>query len=139
MGFRANSYATFWGEPKRISDTLTTGRISMRRKDGLTGEYKTTFSGNVGFHGTSAANKALQLKERDRIHLIDVDVDDDKLVELEDGRKFKLYRFKVWNFEKVEPLNGGSGEYNGQQPRQTPNYQSVDVLVDNAGGDDLPF
>ena len=140
MGFRSNSYATFWGEPKRISETLTTGRISMSRKDKVTGEFKTTFSGGIGFHGTSAANKALQLKEGDRLHLIDVDVENDKIADLPDGKKYKFYRFKVWNFEKVEPLNGDGGEQGVQQSQRTPNYQSVDVLVDNAGnGDDLPF
>ena len=136
MGFRANSYATFWGEPRRISDTLVTGRISMTRKDQTTGEFKRVFAAPVGFHGTSAASKALQLKERDRIHLIDVDVEDDRMIELPDEKKAKLYRFKIWNFEKVEPLSDGNG-HASQQPRATTVNQTVDDLVD--GGDGLPF
>ena len=73
MGFRANSYAKIWKvEPK--SDTNTTVRLSISRKNKQTGEYEQDFSGFVSFIGTAAAKKAACLKEGDRIKLGDVDV-----------------------------------------------------------------
>lgn len=73
MGFRTGSYAKVWGvEPK--SDTATTIRLSVSRKNKQTGEYTQDFSGFVSFIGTAAAKKAACLKEGDRIKLGDVDV-----------------------------------------------------------------
>lgn len=73
MGFRQGAYCTVWSiEP--ASDVRTRGRISISRKNKQTGEYETDFSGFVDFIGTAAANKAMSLKERDRIKLGDVDV-----------------------------------------------------------------
>ena len=73
MGFRTGSFAKVWGiEPK--SDTNTTIRLSISRKNKQTGEYEQDFSGFVSFVGTAAAKKAACLKEGDRIKLGDVDV-----------------------------------------------------------------
>ena len=73
MGFRKDAFATVW-EVSRISDTMTKGRISISRKDKNTGEYVQDFGGFVAFCGTACARKALNLKEKDRIKLGDVDV-----------------------------------------------------------------
>lgn len=73
MGFRSGAYATVW-EVKPRSDTMTTLRISITKKNKQTGEYEQEFGGYVAAVGTSAANAALKLKERDRIKLGDVDV-----------------------------------------------------------------
>lgn len=73
MGFRAGAYATVWNiEP--VSNVNTKGRISISRKNKQSGEYETDFSGYVNFLGTSAASRALNLREKDRIKLKDVDV-----------------------------------------------------------------
>ena len=130
MGFRDNTYATFWDEPKRISDTLTTGRISISRKNKNTGLYEETFAGSVSFNGTAAASKALRLHNRDRIKLLSVDTESYKTQEPESKR---LYRFKIWDFE-IEQRDGQSA------PAQTTTQSTVsnpspDVLVE----EDLPF
>lgn len=77
MGFRPGAYASLWTvEPK--SDRMTSGRISITRKNKNTGEYETSFSGFVGFAGTACASQAAKLKPTDthpvRIKLGDVDV-----------------------------------------------------------------
>lgn len=73
MGFRTGSFAKVWTvEPK--TDTNTTARISISRKNKQTGEYEQDFSGFVSFVGTATAKKAACLKEGDRIKLGDVDV-----------------------------------------------------------------
>lgn len=53
---------------------MTKVRISTSRKNKMTDQYETDFSGFVDFIGKDAAPKALQLKERDRIKLGDVAV-----------------------------------------------------------------
>ena len=73
MGFRTGAFATVW-TVERVSDTFTKGRISISRKDRNTGEYVQDFGGFVSFLGTACAQKALRLKEKDRIKLGDVDV-----------------------------------------------------------------
>ncbi len=105
MGFRKDAYATVW-EVSRVSDTMTKGRISVSRKDRQTGQYETDFSGFVSFIGTAAANKALNLGERDRIKLGDVDVS--TRYDKETGKEYINY--KVFSFEKDD----GSG-FSSQQ------------------------
>lgn len=93
MGFRANTYATVWSvEP--VSATMTKGRISISRKNKQTGQYEQDFSGYVSFIGTATAQKALGLKEKDRIKIGDVDVsnryDKEKHVEY---TTYKIFTF----------------------------------------------
>ena len=94
MGFRAGSYAKVWAvEPK--SDTNTTLRISISRKNKQTGEYEQDFSGFVSFVGTAAAKKAACLKEGDRIKLGDVDV----TTSYNSEKKITYTNFKCFNFD----------------------------------------
>ena len=66
MGFRKDAYATVWKVEPR-SNTMTTCRISISRKNKQTGEYEQDFGGFVSFIGTAAASVAARLKERDRL------------------------------------------------------------------------
>lgn len=125
MGFRNNAYATFWGIPESVFPTLTKGRISVSRKNKDSGEYETDFSGFVNFVGTAAANKAMSLKERDRIKLENVDVSTTY-----DKEKNKTYtNFKVFNFEMAD----------GQV--QTTANAELSSIVDDGDVDDsqLPY
>ena len=93
MGFRKDSYATVW-EVKPRSNTMTSARISINRKDKQTGEYVQDFGGYVSFIGTACADKAAKLKPKDRIKLGDVDV-----TRRYDKEKQKdYYTFKVFSF-----------------------------------------
>ena len=96
MGFRPGAYATVWAvEPK--TDTWTKVRLSVSMKDKNTGQYDQKFSGFVEFVGTATANKAKQLKERDRIRLGDIDVES----RYKSETKETFYNFKCFSFEPV--------------------------------------
>lgn len=113
MGFKKNSYATIWSvEPK--SDVNTKGRISISKKNKQTGEYETDFSGFVNFLGTAAAKKASTLKEKDRIKLVDIDVNARYVKE----KNTTYYNFNIFSFETADEYNAdrNSGFSNDPQP-----------------------
>ena len=107
MGFRNGAYATVWSiEP--VSNTFVKGRISISRKNKETGEYEQDFSGFVSFFGTSAAAKAMRLKEKDRIKLNEVDTR--TYYDKEKDRTY--YNFNIYDFDIAEPFGNNNG---GQQ------------------------
>lgn len=118
MGFRKGSFATVWGDIRSVSNTMTRARISVSHKDKQTGEYVQDFGGFVTFVGTSCAQKALRLRERDRIKLGDVDVTNryDKATNKE------YTNFNVYSFEPAD----ASGSQGG-------------TVGDGDPNDDLPF
>ena len=123
MGFRKGSYARVW-EVQPVSDTNTKIRITISRKDKLTGEYIDEFSGFVACIGTATAKKAANLKKGDRIRLGDVDV----TTRYVKDTKTTYTNFKCFNFEDADA------------PSQTP--PSMDNLVENAQANvdsGLPF
>lgn len=61
----------------------------------MTGEYETDFSGFVSFLGSAAARKAAGLKERDRIRLGDVDVNN----RYDKEKQITYTNFNVFSFE----------------------------------------
>lgn len=124
MGFRTGTFATVW-EVSPISATMTKGRISISRKNKMTDQYEQDFGGFVVFCGTAVAQKALSLKQKDRIKLGDVDVtnryDRDKGVTYTD--------FKVFSYEMAD----GSGSAGGSSAAPA-------AAVDDGELDDsLPF
>ena len=129
MGFRTGSYATIWGVVESISDTKTKARISISRRNKMTGEYNTDFSGFVEFIGTSAANKALTLKERDRIKLGDIDVSN----KYDKEKNITYVNYNVFSFD-IQNVTSD----NTESPVNTEDFQSLvgDGEFDDSG---LPF
>lgn len=126
MGFRKDSFATIWSvEP--TSNTLTKARISISRKNRQTGEYENDFGGFVSFVGTAAAQKAANLKERDRIKLGDVDVTN----RYDKERNTTFTNFKIFSFEMAD----------GAQSQQSKSTTEPQPHVDDGEIDDdrLPF
>lgn len=119
MGFRKDAYATVWSV-ESINDVNTKCRISISRKNRQTGEYEEDFSGFVSFFGSAAAKKALQLKERDRIKLGDVDVRSKYVKE----KNTTYYNFNVYSFETQAEMNGGNSPGHSEQLQQ--NGRNVD-------------
>ena len=112
-----------------VSDRLTTARISISRKDKNTGEYKTEFSKFVKFAGTAAARKALSLREKDRIRLLEVDYyESPGKNEGEYYQNFMVYDFEI---QDRDDYNRGSAP----QPARTVDDGEVDAEDDSR----LPF
>ena len=126
MGFRKEAYATIW-EIKRISDTFVKARVSISRKNKDTGKYEPEFEDFIAFSGTVAANKAMTLRERDRIKIGDCDVRN----KYDPERKAKYYNFLVYSFELSNSTQGTA-----QQEHASPQTDIDDGEVDDS---QLPF
>ena len=128
MGFRNKSYATVFGvEPGK--GKFTRVRLSISRKNKVTGEYETDFNGYCMFIGT-AHTKAAMLKERDRIVLGDVDVSN--RYDKETRREYVDY--KVFDFDFAETGVRGGGQQSA--PASGNRVESNEVQSDEDG---LPF
>lgn len=136
MGWRNGAYATVWAHKDKdgndrvvdsISDRLTSARISISRKDKNTGKYNTEFSKFVKFAGTSAARKALQLQERDRIRLLEVEY-------YEEPGKVKGEYYQNWMVYDFE-IQERDRDFTQQNAQPTP---SVDEGYDEDDSH-LPF
>ena len=125
MGFRQNTYCTVW-EVRPKSDTRTTLRISISRKNRNTDQYEQDFAGFVDCYGSACAKKAASLREKDRIRLGDVDVCNS--YDKESGKTFTF--FKVFSFS-AEGESGNSGA------RAATSVDDGEPEVDDE--DDLPF
>lgn len=114
-----------------MSETLTNARISISRKNKQTNDYETDFSGFVSFVGTSAANKALRLKERDRIKILKADVTNKY-----DKEKDVTYtNYKVFDFATQGEMNDATSA----ESAQTLNAIDDGEVNDNEIDDRLPF
>lgn len=116
MAFRDNSFATVW-EVKPTRGSSMSGRISTSYKDKQTGGYVNDFSEYVFFSG-EAAKKAANLKEKDRIKLLQTSVTS----QWDKEKKVNRYAFFVWDFELAN---------------QAPVAPKAPAQVDEDG--DLPF
>lgn len=126
MGFRKDAYATIW-EVKRITDTFVKARVSVSRKNRETGKYEPEFEDFIAFSGTVAANKAMALREKDRIKIGDCDVKN----KYDPEKKVKYYNFLVYSFELA---NGTQNP--AQQEPASPQTDVDDGEVDDSK---LPF
>lgn len=99
---------------EKKNDNATKVRLSTSRKNKMTDQYETDFSGFVDFVGKDAAPRAMQLKEKDRIQLGEVAV-----TNRYDKEKGVTYtNFNCFSFDtgesgsRMEPsaYEGGSGE-----------------------------
>lgn len=126
MGFRDGAYATVW-EVSPKTDAVTRVRISISRKNKETGEYTTDFSGWCVFLGTSAASRALSLKEKDRIQIKSCDVSN--TYDKETERLFHDY--KVFDFEAADGFSS--------QQKASDQGSMNEPDLPEAFEDDLPF
>ena len=136
MGFTNNRWCTVWSvEPH--SNTSTKGRISISKKNRDTGEYEEDFSGFVMFAGSSAAQKALKLRERDRIKLNEVDVKT-RFVK-ETGVKYT--NFFVYDFDTEAEADGQSGRVapSRSSTMRDPQYPLDDIDAGLSDVPNLPF
>ena len=131
MGFRKDSWATIWQITPQ-SDVLTKGRISTSRKNKVTGEYETDFSGYVSFCGTLAAKKATSLRERDRIRLGDVDVTN--RYNKENGQTYT--NFAIFSFELPDEERHQATQVATKPAAKGNEFMSLDGITEDA---DLPF
>ena len=126
MGFRKEAYATIW-EVKRITDTFVKARVSISRKNKDTGKYEPEFEDFIAFSGTVAANKAMSLREKDRIKIGDCDVKNKYVPE----KKMKYYNFLVYSFELANGTQNST-----QRETASPQPEVDDGEVDDSK---LPF
>lgn len=126
MGFRSNTWCKIWSV-KPISNTLTSARISISRKNRQTDQYEQDFGGYVSFVGTACAAKALRLREGDRVKLGDVDV-----TNRYDKEKNTTYtNFNVFSFE----VDGEEAQRPAAEVESNPTEGFTEVVDDG----DLPF
>ena len=111
MGFRNGAFARVFGNMESVTNKVTKGRISISQKKRGTDEYEQKFGGFVSFIGTAAANKAMKLKEMDRIRLDSVDLE--SVYDKEHNRTY--YNFYIYDFKTQEEVDAeGESSNNGQ-------------------------
>lgn len=126
MGFRVNSYATVWSV-ESTRPNVTKVRLSTSRRNKQTGEYEQDFSGFCNFVGNCAVD-ALQLREKDRIKLGDVDVT--SRYDREARREYINYT--VFSFERAE--SGGATRQENVHVQEPVEENPVD-----SDSNELPF
>ena len=123
MAFRDNAFATVW-ETRQTKGSSVSVRLSTSYKNKKNDQYETDFSDYVFFSG-DAAKKAANLKEKDRIKLLQTSVTS----RWDKDKKVNFYTFSVWDFEPME--NGKSDKKSAPAaPKAAP------IADDN---DDVPF
>lgn len=131
MGFSSKKWCTIWSvEP--FSASSTKGRISCSRKNRETGEYEDDFSGYVLFVGTAAANKAMQLKEKDRIRLGDVEVKTKYVPE----KNITYYNFYVYSFDTSDEVDNADKNVTHAS---APEGNAVESFEEIVSGVKLPY
>lgn len=131
MGFKKDVYASVWGVEEGKNGSMRV-RITTSHKNSKTGEYEQDFSGFCTFYG-AAAEKAVNLKEKDRIKLGDVDV-----TTWYDKIKQKEYiNYRVFDFEPLQGTKTRVKQDVAQNIGST--TDANDVAQGEIDEDDLPF
>ncbi len=125
MGFRSGRYATVW-EVKPFSNTMTKVRISTSVKNKQTDQYETDFSGFVAFVGSDAAGKALNLHEKDRIKLGDIDV----TTKYDKEKNVTYTNYSCFSFELQE------SQQNQQRQAAEGNSEAIEEILSDGA---VPF
>lgn len=95
MGFQTGAYAKIWQIKPSEKGNSTNIQLSISRKNKMTNEYETDFSGFVNFYG-EAHKKAELLKEKDRIKITSCDVSN----RYDKEKQTTYWTCKVFDFEK---------------------------------------
>lgn len=135
MGFKNGAYAKVWEVvPPQEGKKTYRVRLSISRKDKLSGEYEQDFSGYVSFIGKAAALAKEKLTKGSRVKLLETDVASAYNKE----KKEAAYYFKVFDAELAD-----SGS---TSPTTETDYPfDLDAGVESAaeepveGGDKDPF
>lgn len=105
MGFRTGAYATVW--EVKPSANYTDVRLSISRKNSITNEYETNFSGYTRFVGEAHRN-ATNIKVRDRIKIGGCDVQN----RYDKEKGITYYTCVVFTFEPVESRQDNNSNEN---------------------------
>lgn len=99
MGFKNGAYAKVWEVvPPQEGKKTYRVRLSISRKDKLSGEYETDFSGYVSFIGRAAELAKEKLTKESRVKLLETDVASAYNKE----KKEASYYFKVFDAELAD-------------------------------------
>lgn len=138
MGFKNNCYCTIWEnrQTKKVvnfADHMAIVRITISTKNKRTGYYDNDFGKDVRFAGKAFEKLSdvnmPELKEKDRLHLLEVEVKTRK------GRDDKFYdNFICWDFERAT-----WGDDGDKQPEVVPTAKAEKPYTPIESLDDLPF
>ncbi|MGN0657804.1 MAG: hypothetical protein ACI4KR_13530 [Ruminiclostridium sp.] len=102
MGFKNGAYAKVWEVvPPQEGKKTYRVRLSISRKDKLSGEYEQDFSGYVSFIGKAAVLAKEKLTKESRVKLLETDVASAYNKE----KKEAAYYFKVFDAELADSGN----------------------------------
>lgn len=132
MGFRQGCYASVWSTELSKTGNTTRVRLSVSRKNKMTGEYEQDFSGFCTFIG-NAHKMAAALKERDRIKILECDVS----TTYDKEKKVEYVNYKVFDFEMADGGKPNVDATIAQPAKKTAALLEGDTGVED--DDDIPF
>lgn len=129
---RQGCYASVWGTELSKTGNTTRVRLSVSRKNKMTGEYEQDFSGFCTFIG-NAHKMAAALKERDRIKILECDVS----TTYDKEKKVEYVNYKVFDFEMADGGKPNVDATVAQPAKKTAALLEGDTGVED--DDDIPF
>lgn len=129
MGFRQGGYCSVWSSEPSKSGNTTRVRLSSSKKNKQTGEYEQDFSGFCTFIGP-AHNMAANLKEKDRIKILECDVS----TTYDKEKKVEYINYKVFKFEMADGSTPAAGTTAHTSKKKAALAEEGEIDEDN-----LPF